>query len=103
VRFRFASTKLEAIYATEAGFRSGVRLYGESVARSFIQKMAIIRAVTSERELGNFKSLHFEKLKGNRKHQQSIRLNDQFRLILEVEKDERGRLLLVVTVEDYHR
>jgi toxin HigB-1 len=76
---------------------------GEPVVRSFVQKMAVIRAVTSERELGNFKSLHYEKLKGDRKNQHSIRLNDQFRLILEVEKDERGNLLVVVSIEDYHR
>lgn len=103
MRFRFASPKLEEIYSSSTGFRAGVRRYGESVVRSFIQKMAIIRAVTSERELGNFKSLHYEKLKGERKHQRSIRLNDQFRLILENEKDEQGNVLVVITIEDYHR
>jgi len=103
VRFRFASQKLEDIYSSGTGFRAGVRRYGESVVRSFIQKMAIIRAVTSERERGNFKSLHYEKLKGERKHQRSIRLNDQFRLILEIEKDEQGNLIVVISIEDYHR
>jgi toxin HigB-1 len=102
VRFRFASHKIEEIYSTELGYRGGVRRYGEPVVRSFIEKMAIVRGVANERELHNFKSLHYEKLKGDRKHQRSIRLNDQFRLILELEKDARGNLLVVVTIEDYH-
>jgi len=102
VRFRFANHRVEGIYSTESGYRAGVRRYGESVVRSFVEKMAIIRAITNENELRNFKSLHYEKLKGNRKHQRSIRLNDQFRLILEVEQDELGNLVVVINIEDYH-
>jgi len=33
----------------------------------------------------------------------SIRLNDQFRLILEMEKDGQGNLVVVVSIVDYHR
>ena len=102
MRFRFANHRIEEIYSTESGYRAGVRRYGESVVRSFAEKMAIIRAITNESELRNFKSLHYEKLKGNRKHQRSIRLNDQFRLILELEQDELGNLVVVINIEDYH-
>jgi proteic killer suppression protein len=102
VRFRFVNHRIEEIYATESGYRTGVRRYGEAVVRSFVEKMAIIRAVTNEGELRKFKSLHYEKLKGDRKQQRSIRLNDQFRLILALEEDEQGNLLLVVDIEDYH-
>ena len=102
MRFRFANHKIEEIYSTELGYRAGVRRYGEAVVRSFIEKMAIVRAVTNEGELHKFKSLHYEKLKGDRKHQRSIRLNGQYRLILELEKDTHGNLLVVVSIEDYH-
>ena len=47
------------------------------------------------------KSLHYEKLKGRRAHQRSMRLNDQFRLILEIEIV-NDRTIVVVSVEDYH-
>ena len=90
------------MYATNAGYREGVRRYGEAVVRSFIEKVAVIREITNEGELRKFKSLRYEKLKGNRKHQRSIRLNQQFRLILELEQDEHGNLLVIVNIEDYH-
>ena len=45
---------------------------------------------------------NFEKLKGDRSHQHSIRLNLQWRLILEVEEDEAGKLIAIVGIEDYH-
>jgi len=48
------------------------------------------------------KSLHFEKLQGDRRRQRSIRLNDQYRLILAFETDEHGKLVVVIEVVDYH-
>ena len=48
------------------------------------------------------KSLHFEKLKGGRAHQYSMRLNDQWRLVLEFETSEAGKIIWVVGIEDYH-
>lgn len=47
------------------------------------------------------KSLHYEKLKGKRSHQRSMRLNDQFRLIVEIE-EANGRTVVVISIEDYH-
>lgn len=48
------------------------------------------------------KSLHFEKLKGNRTHQHSIRLNERWRLIIELEGEASHRTVVVVSIEDYH-
>ena len=48
------------------------------------------------------KSLHFEKLKGNRNHQRSLRLNKQWRLILEIQQSTDGKLVVVISIEDYH-
>ena len=47
------------------------------------------------------KSMHFEKLKGSRSHQRSIRLNKQFRLILEIEVEKR-KVAVIIAIEDYH-
>jgi proteic killer suppression protein len=44
--------------------------------------MAIIRNARDERDLRALRSLNYEALKGNRSHQNSIRLNQQWRLIL---------------------
>ena len=49
-----------------------------------------------------FESLGFEKLKGARAHQRSIRLNDQWRLILEIEGKGDSKAIVIVSIEDYH-
>ena len=54
----------------------------------FRKRMWFLRQSADERDLYAMKSLHFEKLQGDRRHQRSIRLNDQYRLILAFETDE---------------
>lgn len=51
--------------------------------------------------MGGF-GFDFEKLKGGRACQHSIRLNHRWRLILRIEADAEGRLLVVVEIVDYH-
>lgn len=48
------------------------------------------------------KSLRFEKLKGARQKQHSMRLNDQWRLILEFEGEGTTKVVVVCGIEDYH-
>jgi toxin HigB-1 len=83
----------------EPGFTGG---YSAALVRAFRMRMQLIRAAADERDFYALKSLHFEKLKGNRKHQYSMRLNDQFRLIVEIEKSREGNVIVVVDIEDYH-
>jgi proteic killer suppression protein len=35
-------------------------------------------------------------------HEQSIRLNNQWRLIVRLEKDKEGKYLVILDIEDYH-
>ncbi|MBI1901045.1 MAG: type II toxin-antitoxin system RelE/ParE family toxin [Planctomycetia bacterium] len=70
--------------------------------RAFRRLLNLIRTIGDERELYQRKSLHFEKLKGDREHQRSLRLNDQWRLIVEIEESENKRVLVVKGIEDYH-
>jgi proteic killer suppression protein len=48
------------------------------------------------------KSYRFEKLKGDRKGDYSIRLNDQFRLTFQIEETGDGNQIVVLDIEDYH-
>jgi toxin HigB-1 len=96
VRFQDASLdKLE----TDASATGG---YPASVVRAFRKRMQFIRAAPDERVFYQWKSLHFEKLKGDRSHQHSIRLNDQWRLIIEFEGEAPNKIILIVGIEDYH-
>jgi proteic killer suppression protein len=48
------------------------------------------------------KGLHFEKLQGARAHQRSVRLNKQWRLILELVDTKPEKTVRVIGIEDYH-
>lgn len=72
------------------------------VVRAYRKRIAFIRAAIDEREFYAMKSLHFEKLKGDRDGQYSIKLNKQWRLILEFKKKQNSKNVVVVSIEDYH-
>lgn len=95
---RFADDRLQRL-EVDPSFTGG---YGQDVVRSFRKKLQFIRAATDEREFYAMKSLHFEKLQGKRAHQHSMRLNKQWRLVIEFGKSESGKVVVVVSVEDYH-
>jgi proteic killer suppression protein len=61
-----------------------------------------IDAALDERAFYALKSLHFEKLKGDRAGQYSMRLNNQWRFILGFKKDLSGKIVVVVEIEDFH-
>jgi proteic killer suppression protein len=72
------------------------------VVKAYRKRLTTIRAAVDERPFYAHKSWHYEKLKGNRQHQHSLRLNDQYRLILEIVVADSGRLVRIIGVEDYH-
>ena len=95
-RFRDeALSKLEA----DADFDGG---YHPSIVKAFRRRMQQIRAAVDERDFYSQKSLRFEKLKGKRAHQHSMRLNDQWRLILEFQGKGADKVVVIVGIEDYH-
>ncbi|MFB3815548.1 MAG: type II toxin-antitoxin system RelE/ParE family toxin [Terriglobales bacterium] len=80
VRFRDASLdRLE----TDAKYDGG---HSQGVVKAYRKRLQQIRAAKDERDFYALKSLHFEKLKGSRSHQHSMRLNDQWRLVIELEQ-----------------
>jgi proteic killer suppression protein len=72
-----------------------------SVINSFRDKMVVLRAAPDERTLRNWKSLHYEKLKGQ-EGGRSIRLNKQWRVVFLIETGCKPNKIKVLRVEDYH-
>jgi proteic killer suppression protein len=98
VKVRFRDADLERL-------ESEARLTGRlspALARQFRKVMQQIRSALDERELRTVKGYRFEQLRGNRAGQYSIRLNDQFRLIFEIEGEAPNKTIVIVEVEDYH-
>ena len=100
MRFRFASKQLEKFYTT--GQHS--QKYKPEVVEAFFEVMQIIGAARDSRDLYALKSLRFEKLVGKRgkDEQRSLRLNDQYRLIVRLERDGEGHYVLIIELCDYH-
>lgn len=85
--------------ATDAGFAP--KGWNGDVIRSYRKKIQIIRAAKDERDLRAMRGLRLEKLKGGREGQSSIRLNEQFRLVLTF-KTEGDRTAVILEIVDYH-
>ena len=92
----FANADLDRL-ETDPKFTGG---YGPEIIRGFRKAMQSIRAAHDERDLYASRGLGFEKLKGQRQHQCSARLNKQWRLILELTGPPKK--VRVIGVEDYH-
>jgi len=72
------------------------------VVKAFRKRMQQIRAAPDERVFYSQRSLRFERLAGARKHQSSMRLNDQWRLILEFRGSGSDKKVAIIGIEDYH-
>lgn len=75
--------------------------YEPGIAKAFRKVINLIRQSPDERDFYQFKSLRFEKLKGKRSHERSMRLNNQRRLILRIEGG-HPKTIVIVGIEDYH-
>jgi proteic killer suppression protein len=72
------------------------------VIKSARRKLTVLRAAPDDRSLRSWKSLHYEKLKGDRDGQRSIRLNDQYRMILTLDESANPPTVTILGIEDYH-
>lgn len=84
---------------TDAQFTAG---YSQEIVRAYRKRMQQIRAFRDERDFYGLKSLHFERLKGDRDGQSFIRLNSQWRLILEIRGNHPCKVVGIVEIVDYH-
>jgi toxin HigB-1 len=74
-----------------------------AVIKSLRDKLVVLAAAPDERTLRNWRSLHYEKLKGPRDGQRSIRINAQWRLVFELDTSQIPPTIVVLSVEDYHQ
>ena len=97
MKILFADQQLALIETDQAGCTQ----LSVGIIKSARRKLVVLRAAIDEQSLRNWKSLHYEKLKGDRDGQRSIRLNDQYRMIFKHEETQPGTLI-ILSIEDYH-
>ncbi|HVR11460.1 MAG TPA: type II toxin-antitoxin system RelE/ParE family toxin [Thermoanaerobaculia bacterium] len=98
MKFRFGDAKLQRLY-TDTAADGG---YAPGIGPTFRRRIQTIDAAIDERTFYSLKSLRFEKLKGQRDHQYSMRLNDRWRLVLELEGKGKDKIVALISIEDYH-
>lgn len=72
------------------------------IVKAYRKAIQLIRAASDERDFYAMRGWHFEKLQGARTHQHSIRLNLQWRLILELRGKGSEKVVHLMGIEDYH-
>lgn len=82
--------------------RAGTTRLSVAIIKSARRKLTVLRAAPDERSLRNWKSLHYEKLRGGRDGQRSVRLNDQFRLVFTLDEGTKPPTITILSIEDYH-
>ena len=95
---RFEDPSLERLEA-DPKYTAGL---DAALVKAFRKRLQFIRAAVDERAFYAMRSLHYEKLQGDRAGQRSMRLNDQWRLIIRLEEDDAGKQVVVVSITDYH-
>jgi len=94
----FADESLDRL-ETDAEFSGGL---SDALVKAYRKRVQQIRAAPDERTFYALRSLNFEKLKGDREGQYSMRLNEQWRLILELEGKAPSKIVRLIEIVDYH-
>lgn len=84
---------------TDAAFTAG---YGPEIVRGYRKVLWAVRSAHDVRDLYASRGLRFEALKGKRSHQHSLRINIQWRLIVELRETGSQKRVGIVGIEDYH-
>ena len=66
----------------------------------FLERMTVTKGTVEDWHA--LKSLHFERLKGKREGQHSVRLNAQWRLVLEIQGKSPCKIVGIIEIVDYH-
>lgn len=93
----FANPDLEAM--EEDGVDGS---FSVAVGNGYRKVLNFIRNASDERDFRTMRSLNFEKLKGDRAHQHSLRITKQWRLIIEIKKATPKNVIVLIQIEDYH-
>ena len=76
--------------------------YPPGIGKVFRRRMQLIRSAPDERDFYQWRSINFERLKGDRSDEYSMRLNDQWRLILSFRGKAPKKVVVLISIEDYH-
>ncbi len=77
--------------------------YSDAIGNGFRKVLRFIRSAVDERDFRSMRSLNFEKLQGDRSGQYSFRVNQQWRLVVEITKARPKNTIRLLGITDYHK
>lgn len=79
-----------------------VGCWNRAIAKAYRKRLQQIIAAADQRDLHFPGGNHFKRLDADRSHQHAMRINDQWRLIMELGSRDNKTIVRIVGIEDYH-
>ena len=98
----FDKDELLVLYETPLEKLRGKQKYPFEVIKQYKKKIQLLQAIIKLEDLKAFRGLNFEYLKGDRKGQCSLRLNDQYRLIIKPVNERQIEVLVVKELSKHY-
>jgi toxin HigB-1 len=73
-----------------------------AIVEAYRKWLNFIRQAVDDGDLRAWRSLRMEMADVERQHRYSIRLDDQWRLVIEFEQGKPAKELVIIAIEDYH-
>lgn len=99
---RFETDELEKLFLVPLDELRGKQKFAKEIIKKYKERVMLLHSIKTLEELRPFRSLNFEFLKGDRKGQCSLRLNDQFRLIITPLDEETVQVILVNEISKHY-
>lgn len=99
VRLAYEDDDLRLL-ATKSDFH--LKQYGRDVERGYRKAIGLLTSASSQMELRQFKGLRLEKVDHDFPGCHSVRINGQWRLIIEFAKQDDDQIIIVIKITDYH-
>ena len=97
MKIKFRKKRLEDLYVELKGSED----YSNGVAKGFVKRVNFIKAAADVGDLRKIKGLRFEKLKGKLNKYHGIRINDQYRIILTLEKSNGETTIIIESIDNH--
>ncbi len=98
----FETAELEEFYIIPLSKIKGKRKFPIEVIKQYKKRIQLLIAIQKLEELRPFRGLNFEFLKGDRKGQCSLRLNDQYKLLITSVDENKVQVLLVNEISKHY-
>jgi proteic killer suppression protein len=98
VRFEFDDPDLRRLWS-DRDFTGG---HAPAVVKGFRKAVNAIHAAHDERDLRAMRGLNFHPLHGKRAGQFALKLNDQWRLVVELRGEGASKVVGILEIVDYH-